>query len=114
MNIGEYVTTIKPYAGGAVIGAVGLAIVAFSADWVVTKGTMQENVKNAKISTLAQVCERTAENNWKKQGRKLSELEGWDNDQRQELAKQFAPAVIESGEIREDIIDQCDDLLRPA
>lgn len=114
MNIGEYVTKLKPYATGAIAGAAALAIVAFSAGWVVTHGTMNQNIEKAKVSVLAQVCERSAADHWKNQGNKLAELEGWDNDQRAKLAKQFAPTVVDAGEMREDVIDQCDELLQPA
>lgn len=114
MNIGDMITSVKPYAVGAVIGAAVIAIVGFSANWVVTTGTMQDRIRETKVATLAQVCETNALAHWKEQGKEISALEGWDNDARQKLAEQFAPTIADQADYRDDIVDQCDDLLEPA
>ncbi|WP_161958813.1 hypothetical protein [Ferruginivarius sediminum] len=114
MNIRDSITSLKPYALGTAVGAVGIAIIGFSADWIVTTGTMNEKVQAAKVSALAQVCETNALAHWKEQGKKASALEGWDNDAREKLAKQFAPTTAKKADYQDEIVDQCDDLLRPA
>ncbi|HET7413204.1 MAG TPA: hypothetical protein VFJ18_11160, partial [Pararhizobium sp.] len=57
MQIPEWV---KPAAWGAVGGAVAIAIVGFSADWVVTSGTAAEMVEaeseSAVLAALTPIC----------------------------------------------------------
>lgn len=114
MNIQDMIGKAKPYVGGAVVGAIAITIVGFSANWVVTHGTMEEQVQSAKVSVLAEVCEKGAQKHWTSQGQKLAALEGWDNSDREKLAKQFTPKIPNDDAYHGEIIERCDDLLKPA
>lgn len=115
MDIKGTVGRLKPVLGGAVGGIVVAMIIAFSLNWIYTAGAMAESVRQAKIDVLTQVCENNAERYWtEEQNKKMADLEGWDNEQRSDLAKQFAPDLPNTGDLREDIIDACDEALEPA
>lgn len=115
MNVQGAIARIKPVLAGAVGGIAVAAIVAFSLNWIHTAGAMNENVRQAKIATLAQVCESSAERHWTQdQGMKMAKLEGWDNENRSKLAKQFAPKLPNDESFREDVIEACDEALQPA
>lgn len=117
MDIKDRLTALKPYAGGAIIGAIAITIVGFSADWVVTAGTLDKKVQSAKVDVLAQVCERSAAQAWQQDGNKMTALEGWDNEHREQLAKKFAPVIApgsDTYDYRDEVVDRCDELLEPA
>lgn len=112
MSLSERLQHLKPYATGAAVGIVTAAIVGFSADWIVMKGTMDQEVRAAKVAVLAQVCQETAGAHWKEQGNQTAALEGWRNEERTKLAEQFAPTFI-SNDYRGAVVESCDRLLRP-
>ncbi|MBK1668815.1 hypothetical protein CKO28_12315 [Rhodovibrio sodomensis] len=115
MNVQDTLTRLKPVVAGAIGGIVVAAIVAFSLNWVYTAGAMAENVHQAKVQTLAQVCEANAEKFWTQtKNMKMAKLEGWDNENRSELAKQFTPQLPNDASFHEDVVDACDDALQPA
>ncbi len=115
MSIGQTYERAKPWVGGALAGIAVAAVVGFSADWIYAAGTVESKVHNAKVDTLAQVCEMNAERYWTdEQGMKLAKLEGWDNDQRGKLAEKFAPSMPNPAKgLHADVVDACDEALQP-
>jgi len=117
MDFKDRLNALKPYVGGAVIGAIAITIVGFSADWVVTAGTLDQKVQSAKVTVLAEVCEKSAAQAWKRDGNKMAALEGWDNEEREQLAEKFAPVLADEAgkyDYRDEVVDRCDELLEPA
>lgn len=47
---------LSPFLWGAVLGSIALTIVAFSADWVVTSSSNDEQVMTAAVDVLATIC----------------------------------------------------------
>lgn len=113
MDIKETLASLKPHLVGGAVGAVAITIVGFSADWVVSTDKMESKVEEARVSALTEVCALNAERHWKETGHKLAALEGWDNKDRERLAKEFTPEIGSIDKITEDIRDQCEDALRP-
>lgn len=95
------VVAARPYLIGGALGAVATVIIEFNAGWVVSNGTHNQALAEARINAVATVCFQQARANWTAEGGKLADLEGWDNDERDELAKRFTPAVedVSAGEI---------------
>jgi glutamine amidotransferase PdxT len=115
MKIQDTLAGLKPVAGGAVGGIAVAAIVAFSFNWIYTAGATTQKVHQAKVETLAEVCETKAERFWTKQeGMKMAKLDGWDNEQRNQLATQFTPELPDDDGIHDDVVDACDEALQPA
>lgn len=106
--------TFKPAIGGAVVGAVAMTVVGFAAGWVVMTGTMEENVRDSRVSALAEVCEEVGRDYWVAQGHEIDALSGWRNEERTQLAEQFVPATAGDAAIRKDVVSACDRLLRSA
>ena len=94
---------IKPFLVGLVGGIILAPIVAFSADWLVTTGTMN----STKIDLLATVCALEAKEDWQVMANP-PELSGWDNrDARTELAKQSAFVVPGKESAESKVIGEC-------
>ena len=108
------VSKAKPYVIGGVIGAIGITIAGFSADWVVTKGTMHQYAEKQVVAAFANVCETRALANWKASGKSVEKLGGWSNDTREALAKEYVPSLPSDADYRQLVIDSCDDMLTPA
>lgn len=91
----------KPYLIGGAVGAVATIIIQFNAGWVVSTGTHHDALAEARLNAVATVCFQQASAHWTAEGEQLSDLEGWNNTERDELAKRFTPVVEEvaAGEI---------------
>jgi len=114
MSIGDTIEKAKPYVGGALGGIAVAAVVGFSADWIYAAGTVETKVQNARVGALSEICEMNAEQYWtKKKDMKLAKLEGWNNDKREKLADKFAPSVPKDADYHSDVVNACDDALRP-
>ena len=84
-------------------------------NWIYTAGAMAENVHKAKVQTLSEVCERNAERFWtKEENMKMAKLDGWNNEKRNQLAKQFTPNLPDDSGFYEDVVDACDEARQPA
>ncbi len=114
MNMNDTLTSLKPYAVGAVLGAIGLAVVGFSSGYIVTAETMKENVTTAQVNALAQVCRRDAAAHWKGEGNVMAALKGWTNQDRAGLSEQFSADLSDNDGLRASIEDRCSELLEPA
>lgn len=114
MAIKDTYGRLKPYLAGAAIGAVAAVVIGFGSGWVVQASTMERNVHEAKVAVLAEVCQSNAVQHWRDQGREMTALRGWRNEERKQLATQFAPSLADSEAIREAVVDSCDRLLRAA
>lgn len=103
--------TAKTFSWGVVIGAVVLTIVAFSADWIVTRGTQEQNVRTAWIDGQAAICATLARNH-RKATNDASELTGWSaRETREKLAKDFAIIPAGTTTVDQSVIYACSSLL---
>lgn len=113
MTFKERIESSKPYLGGAVIGVIGTLIVGFSAGWLVTGGTLAEEIRLAKVNTYAEVCASDSITDWKGDGKEIAKLEGWDNREARELlAERFAPTT--HADLKDDVQDACEDRIEQA
>ncbi|WP_147274939.1 hypothetical protein [Ferruginivarius sediminum] len=82
---------------------------------MVAPRTVQQEVADAKVAALAEICERRAYHHWTvDEDRPVAKLDGWDNERRGDLAQQFVPAGIEQDGLRQPVQQACDKALRPA
>lgn len=102
---------IKPYVTGIVIGLIAAPVIAFSFGWIVTTGSMETSVQEAKLQVLAAACAdratayRTAENI-------TTDISGWqERDAREQIAGRFVVNVDQDGIEDDDLIEECADLL---
>ena len=114
MNQADRIAAAKPYLFGGVIGAVAISIIGFSGGLVVSTGTMASEVQAARVAVLSEVCATGAKKHRLDAGNDMAALEGWNNDAREKLAEQFAPTVAGIDSIRSEIVNDCDNALRPA
>lgn len=114
MNAGEIWGQAKPYLVGGAIGVVAVAVVEFSAGWVVTSGTMAEEVQNARTNAYATVCATNSLESWKAENNDMAELEGFSNDQRDALIERNMPVLADNAatSLADDIQDACEDKIR--
>lgn len=102
----------KPYLIGGVVGAVATVIIEFNAGWVVSNGNHNQALAQARVNAVATVCFQQARAHWTAAGEQLSDLEGWNNTERDELAKRFTPAVEDVS--ADEITSLCGRMLRRA
>ena len=103
--------TFRPFAWGVVCGAIGLTIVAFSADWIVTRGTAADNVRTAWINGQAGIC-ATLAHSYRKQNNIATELQGWSGrEAREKLAKDSAIIPAGTQSVDQSVIYACSSLL---
>lgn len=114
MNIFDRFTMLKPYFAGAVLGAVAISIVGFSANWVVATGTMESRIEQSRVAALTEICTVNAKQFWAEAGNQPAALKGWTNEQRKLLAEQFTPRTAGDSGIKRQVIRDCDNALRPA
>lgn len=111
-NLKARLTAAKPYLIGGALGAVATLIIEFNAGWVVTAGTHHQAVAQTRTDAIATVCARQASAHWVAEGHELSALKGWDNDERDALAKRFASGVQDVS--ADEIANLCGRKLRTA
>ncbi|RDD62450.1 hypothetical protein [Ferruginivarius sediminum] len=114
MNISDRISAAKPFVIGGVVGAVAALIVGFSGNMLVSTGTMEEKVTQARIEAFSQICDRNARAHWQSQGKEIAALDGWRNDEREALAEKFAKDLSSDTSLSRGIVDRCEDLLRAA
>lgn len=114
MNAGEIWGQAKPYLVGGVIGVIAAAVIEFSAGWVVTSGTMAEEVHNARTNAYATVCATNSIESWKADNNDIADLEGYSNDQRGALIERNMPVLADDAatSLADDIQDVCEDKIR--
>lgn len=102
---------IKTLAWGFVAGAIAIPIVGFSADWVVLKGTHNQEVRAAWIDGQAKVCASLVGTHRETTG-DVSDLYGYQGrDARNELAKSFAIILPGKEAVDPAVISACSDML---
>jgi hypothetical protein len=100
MTFSQRVDWSKPYLTGIVIGLIAAPIIGFSAGWVSTTGSRNEAVQNARVDTLAGICEGAAQKLATAQSLDLSAVKGYENRAKREelvaqaLAEMTVPADI--------------------
>jgi len=102
----------KPYLIGGVLGAVATVIIEFNAGWVVSNATHHDTLADARTNAVASVCFQQASAYWIAEGEKISDLEGWNNAERDKLAKRFTPTVDDVSS--EEVASLCGRMLRRA
>lgn len=114
MNTGEIWGQAKPYLVGGAIGVIAAAVIEFSAGWVVTSGTMAEEVQSARVNAYATVCATNSIESWKAENNDMAELEGFSNDQRDALIERNMPVLADNTAtgLADDIQDSCEDKIR--
>lgn len=110
--ISTRLTTGKPYFIGGAIGAVATLLVQFNAGWVVAAGTHNEALAEARVNAMAAVCAHQAGTQWVSEGKEMSALGGWTNEDRDVLVQRFTPQMKD---VRtEEITRLCSRMLRQA
>lgn len=102
---------IKTLAWGFVVGAIAIPIFGFSADWVVLKGTHDQEVRAAWIEGQAKVCASLVRAHREATG-DVSNIYGYQaRDARDELAKSFAVILPGEESVDPGVISACSNLL---
>ena len=102
----------KPFAWGLVTGAVALAIVAFSAGWVVTGSSKDRQVQAAWVDGQATICSSLAQAHRKANGDSVDLSDYKARDARDALAKTFAVVLPGQETADSSVISACSDMLR--
>jgi len=102
-----------PFAAGAVIGVIAVAILSFANGWVVTSSKMDIAMHEANVSVQAEICAAKAEV-FLKETNNTVDLEGYQTEireKREELAK--ANTTILTGEMSatQSVVSACAGLL---
>lgn len=111
MSVKQGLQKARPWLWGGAIGIVATLIVEFAAGWVVTTQTMQEKVAEAEVRVLANVCADRGRSYWTAQGHEIKALEGWDNQQREQIAERFTPE-LEKVDLQR-VTSRCGQILNP-
>jgi hypothetical protein len=102
---------IKPFAWGLVTGGTAIAIVAFSAGWVVTTGARDQQVQAAMVDGQASICASLVQSHRVSSG-DVTDLSGWGaRDARKALAVTFAVALPGQETADARVITACADLV---
>jgi hypothetical protein len=109
MNIAE---TIGHYAAGALIGIVLMTIVAFSTGWVTLTRSMNERVERAQIEAFASICVYNSLASWVSEGKKIEDLAGDSNREREALVELFVPATESVYGLENAIRSACGNIIR--
>jgi hypothetical protein len=98
---------IKPFVWGIVVGAIVLAIVIFSAGWVVTKGKAEQMAKQAVVDKLASICVAQFLQDANKEER-LKELKATDSWQRDSYVEKGGWATMPGEDSPDSMVaDEC-------
>ncbi|MEX0921389.1 MAG: hypothetical protein WD489_05955 [Rhodovibrionaceae bacterium] len=109
----ERLESFKPLIGGAVVGGILTLVVGFSAGWLVTGGTLAEEVRVAQVAAYGEVCAANSVADWRDSGQAMAGLEGWDNrDAREMQAKRFMPVI--AAELTRDVQRACESGIQKA
>lgn len=101
----------KTFSWGVILGSIALTIVAFSANWIVTRGTQDQNVRTAWIDGQAGICV-TLVRNHRKATNDTTELTGWSGrEAREKFAKDFAVIPAGTQGVDQSVIYACSSLL---
>ena len=102
---------LKCLSWGAVTGAIALAVVTFSAGWVVSAGTMDKEVRLAWIDGQASACTALVSAHRESTG-DVADLTGFDGrDARDALATAFAVVLPGEETANADVIRACSTML---
>ncbi|MEX2296413.1 MAG: hypothetical protein WD715_03285 [Dongiaceae bacterium] len=103
---------LKPFIGGVVAGGVALAIVAFSAGWIVTSGSNARQVQTAWVDGQASICASLAQTHRDATG-DVADLSGYQaREAREELAKAYAVVLRGEEVANAGVVTACSDLLK--
>jgi hypothetical protein len=103
---------LKPFIGGAIAGSALLAIVAFSAGWIVTGGSSARQVAAAQIDGQASICASLAQAHRQEIGDN-ADLSGYQaRETRNDLAKTFAVALNGAEAADAAVVNACSELLK--
>ena len=103
---------VKPFIGGVVVGAAALAIVGFSAGWLVTGGSNDRQVRTAWIDGQATICASLAQAHRKETG-DVADLSTYQaREARDKLAQTFAVVLTGKEAADSGVVTACADMLR--
>jgi hypothetical protein len=109
MNLAE---TIGHYAVGASIGIVLAAILSFSTGWITMTRSVDERVERAQIEAFASVCVYNSLAAWVSDGKKIEDLAGDSNRERDALIELFIPAMESVSGLENAIRSVCSNIIR--
>ncbi|MEX0807236.1 MAG: hypothetical protein WD044_00770 [Dongiaceae bacterium] len=109
MNLAE---TIGHYVAGALIGIVFATIVAFSTGWVTLTRSMNERIERAQVEAFASICVVNSLAAWASDGKKLEDLAGDSNREREALIELFVPATESVYGLESAIRRACGNIIR--
>jgi len=109
MNLTE---TIGHYAVGAIIGIALATAIAFGTGWVVMADSVDEKLERARIESYAAVCAHASLTSWEVDGRRIRDLAGANNRDREELVERFIPAMGPAALLRTAIRNACENIIR--
>ena len=102
---------IKPFSWGLVTGAIAITVAAFSAGWVVTSGSKDQQVRAAWIDGQAKVCASLVQTHRQAAG-DVTDLSGYRaRGVRDEFAKSFAVVLPGQEAVDPSVIKSCADML---
>ena len=105
---------IKPFVWGAVLGAVALTIVAFSANWVVSNSSKEKQVQEAWIEGQAVVCSTIAQAKRVATG-DTADISGYDaREIREKLATEATTILPDRDAADWRVVRSCADKIRDA
>ncbi len=102
---------MKPFIWGAVLGGIAVTIVGFSADWVVTTGSRDQQVQSAWVDGQAGICTALVQAHRNAAG-DVTDLTLYDaRATRDEFAKTFAVALPGEAAAAPDVVKACSTML---
>jgi hypothetical protein len=102
---------LKPFIWGAVLGGIALTIAAFSADWVVTSSSHDDQVRMAWVDGQAQICASLVQAH-RTANADATSLQGYGaREVRDALAKSFAVALPDQESADPEVLKACSKLL---
>lgn len=105
---------INSYLIGCALGVLLAVVVAFSAHWVVTTSKMKKELADERVDLLASICLQGAEKNLQTQN-PVPDLTGWaQRDNREKLAKEYAPVLAGETMPAKDVVSRCADEIQDA
>jgi len=98
-----------PFAAGAVIGVIAIAILSFANGWVVTASKMGIAMHEANVSVQAQICATRAEQSLKEANSTI-DLQGYQTEireKREELARTYTTILDGENSETQSVVSAC-------
>ncbi len=110
MNLPQNTT---PFIAGAAIGIAAVAILSFSNGWVVSSSKMEVEMRNANVTTQAEIC-AAGVNTFLTETNSTEDLTGYQGDanaRRTALARTHTTVLVDNDISTETIVNACAGML---